>query len=115
MVSVSHKVLFCGRRSLQGVWSYKAISSYCLLFPGQGSQNVGMCKDLLLATERGEFPQVAAMFDLAKSIFSVDFKKLCLNGPKSALDETLHCQPAVVLASLAALESFKEKHHNKVG
>ena len=93
----------------------KRALSYCYLFPGQGSQYVGMCKDVLSATEKGKVSSVPAMFDLAGSIFQTDFKTLFLNGPKSMLDSTLYCQPAVVLASLVALETFKERIGSKVG
>jgi len=74
-----------------------------------------MCKEVFSDTEKSKASSVHAMLDLAESICGVDFKTLFLNGPKSVLDSTLYCQPAVVIASLVALETFKERMGNKVG
>lgn len=41
--------------------------------------------------------------------FRYDLLKLCLEGPKSKLNQTVYCQPAVMVASLAALERLKEE------
>lgn len=75
-----------------------------VLFPGQGSQFVGMGKKLL------PFPGVKDMYDEASSILGYDLLNLCLRGPKSELDKTIHCQPAVIITSLAAIEKFREEH-----
>lgn len=71
------------------------------LFPGQGSQFVGMGKALL------DYPNVKEMFEIANSILGYDLLKLCLNGPKKELDKTAICQPAVLVSSLAAVEKLK--------
>ena len=68
-----------------------------------------MCKKMLTDVDAGQLPRIAELFALAKSVFGFDLKGLFLDGPQSVLDETVHCQPAVVLASLAALESLKQK------
>ena len=68
------------------------------LFPGQGTQFVGMGKRLL------EVPSVPDMYDRASQILNLDLLKLCLEGPQSSLNQTLHCQAAVVVTSLAAIE-----------
>lgn len=47
------------------------------------------------------------LFDAAKHILGYDLLKLCLEGPKESLDRTVHCQPAVFVASLAAAEKLK--------
>lgn len=73
-----------------------------LLFPGQGSQFVGMGKKLL------EYPNVEKMYSLASKILGYDLLDVCLNGPKQTLDKTTYCQPAVVVTSLAAVEKLKE-------
>ena len=78
------------------------MSSYAFLFPGQGTQVVGMTKKF------ADIPSVAEMFRTAESVLGYDLKSLCLQGPQSVLDQTVHCQPAVVVASLAALESLKQ-------
>ena len=82
-------------------------SGHCLLFPGQGSQFQGMAKSLIEEAEEGTLPSVAQLFSVAQRVLGYDLRDLFLNGPSSVLDETVHCQPAVVVASLAALESLK--------
>ena len=74
------------------------------LFPGQGSQFVGMGKELL------QFPGVQAIYDQASEILRYDLLKLCLYGPKSELDKTVYCQPAVFVTSIAAIERLKEEN-----
>lgn len=100
---------FLGSRGGGVLTKCRTVSSYCFLFPGQGSQRVGMCKELLTAVDGGGLPRVAELFALAETVFGYDLKGLFLDGPQSVLDETVHCQPAVVIASLAALESLKQK------
>ena len=74
-----------------------------ILFPGQGTQFVGMGKDLL------RFPIAYDLFDAANDLLGYDLKKLCFDGPKSELDKTVHCQPAVMVCSLAAIEKLREE------
>ncbi|CAH1123117.1 unnamed protein product [Ceutorhynchus assimilis] len=77
--------------------------STIILFPGQGSQYVGMTKELQ------KFPMVRDLFQLANYILKYDLKKICLEGPKSKLDETKYAQPAIFVSSLAAIERLKEE------
>ncbi|CAH1996953.1 unnamed protein product [Acanthoscelides obtectus] len=79
-----------------------------ILFPGQGTQYVGMAKGLL------KFPIVKDLFELANYILKYDLLKLCLQGPKDKLDETRYCQPAVLVTSLAAIERLKEERPNAI-
>jgi [acyl-carrier-protein] S-malonyltransferase len=72
------------------------------LFPGQGAQVVGMCREL-----DQEIPAVAALFDRASEILGIDLRHLCTVGPAEALEATDVSQPAIFVASLAALESLK--------
>lgn len=72
------------------------------LFPGQGAQSVGMCREL----ER-ELPAVRDLFDRAGEILGFDLRTLCFDGPADALEATDVSQPAIFVASLAALESLK--------
>ncbi|XP_025195608.1 probable malonyl-CoA-acyl carrier protein transacylase, mitochondrial [Melanaphis sacchari] len=74
-----------------------------LLFPGQGTQFVGMGKNLLV------FPQVVEMFEAASEILKYNLLKLCLEGPKSKLDQTIYSQPAIFVCSLGAVEKLKEE------
>ena len=75
-----------------------------LLFPGQGSQYVGMTAKLQPLCPRAE-----EIFFIASSVLGYDLKHLCLNGPDEQLDNTVYCQPAVVVSSLVALEQLKQK------
>lgn len=74
-----------------------------ILFPGQGTQYVGMNKDVI------KFPPVKELFDIASSILGYDLNKLCLQGPAEKLNKTIYAQPAILVCSLAALERLKEE------
>ena len=78
-------------------------STSCFLFPGQGAQHVGMCKRFL--TER----TVLQLFKDASKILGYDLLSICLNGPEEELNKTVNCQPAIVVASLAALQDANVK------
>lgn len=71
-----------------------------LLFPGQGSQFVGMGRGLT------KYPNVKEMFAAAQRILGYDLLSLCLEGPEDELMKTVHCQPAVFVTSLAAVEKL---------
>ena len=73
-----------------------------LLFPGQGSQFVGMGKKVL------PYPGVTELYEKASAILGYDLLNICLNGPEKELNKTVHCQPAVFVTSLAAVERLKE-------
>lgn len=72
------------------------------LFAGQGSQYVGMAKDLYEA-----FPQSRQVIDTACVVLGSDLKKLMFEGPEDQLKLTANAQPAIVTASIAAYEAFK--------
>ena len=72
------------------------------LFPGQGAQSVGMAREL-----DAELPSVRALFGRAGEILGIDLRELCFEGPAGALNATDVSQPALFVASLAALESLK--------
>ncbi len=76
--------------------------SVAFLFPGQGAQFVGMARELIET-----LPAAKALFDEAAEILGYDLLSLCVNGPTERLNETDVSQPAIFVASLAALESVK--------
>lgn len=73
------------------------------LFPGQGAQYVGMGKGLYESV-----PAAKALFDHAIEILGYDLKDVCFNGPEAKLNSTVVSQPAIFVASLAALEQLKQ-------
>jgi [acyl-carrier-protein] S-malonyltransferase len=79
------------------------------LFPGQGAQAVGMGRELY-----DELPAARALFDRAGAILGFDLKALCFEGPAAALEATDVSQPAIFVASLAALEGLKRDHPDVV-
>jgi [acyl-carrier-protein] S-malonyltransferase len=72
------------------------------LFPGQGAQTVGMGRELDRA-----LPAARALFDRASDLLGFDLRALCFEGPAAALAATDVSQPAIFVASLAALEGLK--------
>ena len=66
-----------------------------MVFPGQGSQSVGMLKGY------DGLPQVAAVIDKAAQVLGLDFVKLMDQGPAEALNQTINTQPAMVTAGYA--------------
>ena len=74
------------------------------LFAGQGSQYVGMGKDLY-----NSFPEARKVFDRAEELLGFELKRICFTGPEEILKSTNVSQPAIVTASIAAFEVFKTK------
>jgi [acyl-carrier-protein] S-malonyltransferase len=68
------------------------------LFPGQGSQKVGMGRALCEA-----FPAAKAVYDEADAALGFSLSKLCWEGPEADLTLTAHAQPAILTTSVAAL------------
>ncbi|WP_077326127.1 ACP S-malonyltransferase [Virgibacillus siamensis] len=67
------------------------------MFPGQGSQAVGMGKAFY-----DEYPEVKELFHEADQLLGKDISKLMFEGPKEELTETENAQPALLLSSIAA-------------
>jgi [acyl-carrier-protein] S-malonyltransferase len=78
------------------------MSQIAFLFPGQGAQSVGMAQRLCEIV-----PPAKKLFDEAARILGYDLADLCFNGPAEKLNSTVISQPALFVASLAALESLK--------
>ena len=73
------------------------------LFPGQGSQSVGMGKDLA-----DHFPVARAVFEEADQALGFSISKLCFEGPEEELRKTFNPQPAILTVSVAALRVMQE-------
>lgn len=79
------------------------------LFAGQGSQYVGMGKELYEA-----FPESKAVFDRAGEVLNFDLKAKCFSGPEQMLKLTNISQPAILTVSIAALEAFKVNSKSQI-
>ena len=73
------------------------------VFPGQGSQRIGMGKFLF-----DNFPTARQTFEEASDTLKIDFKKLCFEGPESDLTLTANLQPALLLVSTATTRVVQE-------
>ena len=74
------------------------------VFPGQGSQKVGMLQDLY-----NEYPIVKQRFEEADQALGYSISQLCFEGPDTELVKTANTQPAILTASVACYEILKEK------
>lgn len=75
------------------------------LFAGQGSQYIGMGKDLY-----DSFPEAKAIFDRADKILGFSVSDLCFDGPLEELTKTNNCQPAIVAMSIACWQAYKTRN-----
>ena len=71
------------------------------LFPGQGSQSVGMGKDLY-----ENFESAKTVFDTADSVLNKSISTICFEGPEEDLKQTINTQPAIVTMSIAAMKAL---------
>ncbi len=71
-------------------------NNLALVFPGQGSQSVGMLSELAMA-----YPQVTSTFAEASSVLGYDLWQLVQDGPEEVLNQTARTQPAMLAAGVA--------------
>lgn len=74
------------------------------LFPGQGSQQVGMAKDLY-----DNLPLARKVFEQADDLLGVALSELIFSGPAEQLQETINAQPAIFITSIAIREVLREE------
>jgi len=77
---------------------------FSVIFPGQGSQLVGMCKDL-----HNKYSLIQNLFKEADDTLGFSLSNLILNGPKDELDLTENTQPAIFLVSYSIFKLIKEE------
>ena len=78
---------------------------FSVLFPGQGSQSVGMIRDLY-----DNFDYVKNLFDEADNSLNISLSKIIFEGSKSLLDETENTQPAIFLVSYSIFQVIKKRY-----
>ena len=77
---------------------------FSVIFPGQGSQSVGMGKELLQ-----NYKAVKELFQEADDSFKFSFSDLVINGPKNELDKTENTQPAIFLVGYSIFKLLKNE------
>ncbi len=77
---------------------------FSVLFPGQGSQSVGMAKELY-----ENFRYIKDLFDEADEVLNLPISKLIFEGPKDLLNETENTQPAIFLTSYSIYQVIKRE------
>ncbi len=79
------------------------MSKVAFIFPGQGSQSVGMCKDLY-----ENYACARRTFEEADEALGFSISKLCFEGPEDQLRLTFNTQPAILTASVACARVLAE-------
>ncbi len=77
---------------------------FSILFPGQGSQNIGMAKELF-----NNFRYVRNYFNQANELLNKNLSEIILNGPKDELDQTENTQPAIFLVSYSIFKVIENE------
>ena len=75
-----------------------------ILFPGQGSQSIGMLKDL-----RSSYSIVSELFDEASDLLSCDLWKITKNGPESKINDTEFTQPIMLCAAFSIWKIWNDE------
>ena len=89
---------------MENIRNQSQLQSVFAVFPGQGSQHVGMGKDLYQ-----NFAIVRETFEEASDAIRIDLKKLCFDGPDSDLILTENTQPCLLVSSVAAYRAAEKE------
>ena len=81
----------------------QAARRVAVVFPGQGSQFVGMGRDIYEASAAAR-----RVFHQAEEALGIDLRRICFEGPEELLRETINAQPAILTVSIASWEALKE-------
>ena len=79
---------------------------FSVIFPGQGSQMIGMGKEFYQ-----KFDLVKSLFKDADQILKIPISKIILDGPKNELDLTINTQPAIFLISYSIFQVIKKEYN----
>jgi len=80
----------------------KRVNHTAFLFPGQGSQHVGMAGELV-----EHYPTARAALEEADAVLGFALSRLMLDGPETELTDTINAQPALMAASMAAMRALE--------
>ncbi len=81
-----------------------ASPSTAYLFPGQGSQEVGMAADVV-----SHYPAARATFEEADDLLGFPLSTICFDGPEETLTDTINAQPALLTTSIAILRAVESE------
>src|ERR687883_1756225 len=101
------RIIRCGRRMRReegAVAGPDERETVAFVFPGQGSQYVGMGKALYEASQAAR-----RIFQQADETLGFSLSRLCFEGPADELEDTINAQPAILTVSLACLAAMREK------
>ena len=79
-----------------------------ILFPGQGSQSIGMLKDL-----KSSFKVVSEIFEEASDYLSCDLWKITKNGPESKINDTEFTQPIMLCSAFSVWKIWNDEGGEK--